>query len=218
VANGINEEENVMNAHRNIRPRLPFLVMSLFVFTLSGCMGKTIERGPTLVTEYQRERVCVIVVGEFQSEKLSAEHREELYREIVKVLKEQNAFVQVLHKVPLDGKDELILLLNGEIVEYEEWRNFVQRQMGFGVGASGLTATFNLSTPEDQRIVAFSLKRTSVSMEDPTRDIGEDIAVTVSKWKRGEPLIEESPEEEHPSETPFNDPTWEQHISGETDE
>jgi hypothetical protein len=181
-------------------------------------MGKTIKRSPTLVTEYQRERVCIIVVGELQSEKLSAEHREELHHEIVNVLKEENAFAQVLHKDPLDEKDELILLLTGEIVEYEEWRNFVQRQMGFGTGASGLRATFNLSTSEGRQIGAFSSQRTFVSMEDPIKDIGEDIAVTVSNWKRGEPLIEDAAEEEHPSEGPFNDPTWEQHISGETDE
>ncbi len=207
-----------MNAHWNIRPKLPLLVMSLFVFTLSGFAGKTIEAGPTLMSEHQPDRASMIVVGEFQSEKLSAEQREKLYHEILKVLKEENAFAQVLHKVPLNGKDGHIVLLEGEIVEYEEWRNFVQRQMGFGTGASGLTATFNLSTPERQRIVAFSSQRTFVSMEDPIEDIGEDIAVTVSKWKRGESLIEEGREEEHPSEAPFNDPYWDLHISMETDE
>ena len=207
-----------MNAHWNIRQKLPFLVMSLFIFMLSGCTGKTIGSGPTFMAEYEPDPASIIVVGEFQSEKLSEEQRGKVFQEIMKVLKEQNAFAQVLHKVPLNGKDGHIVLLEGEIVEYEEWRNYVQRQMGFGTGASGLTATFNLSTPEGQRIGAFSSQRTFVSMEDPIKDIGEDIAVTVSKWKRGEPLMEEVADQEHPSETPFNDPYWDLHISMETDE
>ncbi len=203
-----------MNAHRIMRPKLPFLVISLFVFTLYGCTGKTITAGPILMPEYQPELASVIVVGEFQSEKLSEEQREGLSDQIMKFLKKENAYTLVLHKVPLEGKDEHIVLLDGEIVEYEEGSKFLQWFIGFGAGASELTAKFHLSTPEGQRIVAFSSERTYagglgiggasfLSMQSLIEDIGEDIAVTVSEWKRGEPVGKTESVDEKASEAEY---------------
>ena len=229
-----------MNAHRNMRSKLPWLVISLCVFTVIGWSAKTVIARPILMTEYQPDRASIIVVGEFQSQKLSEEQREKLSRELIKVLKEQNAFAQVLHKISLKDvqvlhevslkeKNEHIVFLDGEIGEYEERSKFAQLVMGFSPGASGLRTTFILFTPEGQRLVAFRSQRTYEegiknngaslgSRRDLVEDMGREIALAVSKWKRGEPWMEKGSERGHPSEAPFDAPGLEQHFTGDDDE
>ncbi len=197
-----------MNGYKTLSITLSALALTLLVLTFSGCTFRTVKAGPTLLAEYKPEMASTIVVGDFQSKKLSEEQRQVLRREIAKSLKEEAAFAQVLNNVPLEGKKERTVLLDGEIVEYEEGSRFLQWFIGLGAGASEITASFNLSTLEGQRIVAFTVEEdyaggagiggvSYLSMEDLLEKIGADVAVTVSRWKRGEPVGEtESREDE----------------------
>ncbi len=196
-----------MDAYRKLQPRVPFLVLSLIFFTLSGCAFRAIKAGPTLVADYQPEVVSTIVVGEFQSNRLSEDQRQKLVREIMKVLNEEAAFSQVLDEMPLEGRNERIILLDGQVRKFKEGDKLLQWFIGFGVGASKLTAAFDLSTVGGQKIATYTAKRTYaggagiggisfVSMEGLIERIGKDIAVTVSKWRRGEPVGETESGEE----------------------
>lgn len=196
-----------MVPYQKFQPTRGFLFLSVIAFVLSGCAFSTIQASPGVLVDYSPQRVSTLTIGQFKSDKLSEEQRQKLVQEINGQLKEQAAFGQVVDKVPVEAQEDQTVILDGEIVEYSEGKKALQWLVGFGAGSAKLSIAFHVSTFDGRQIAAFSAKRTYagglgiggvsfVGMEGLIERVAKDVATTISKWKRGEPIGEEASQPE----------------------
>lgn len=195
-----------MGSHLILRAGLAISSLSILVLSFSGCAFSTVTAGPRLMPDYRPEAASTVVIGQFKTKKLSEEQRHKLVQEIMGELKKEAAFTQVLDNVPVGGNDDQTVLLDGNVVNYDEGNKALQFLIGLGAGASKLLVTFHVSTMDGQRIAAFSAERSYagglgiggasfVSTDGLLERVAKDIALTVAKWKRGELQLDKGSKE-----------------------
>lgn len=162
-----------------------------------GCTFSTVGQVGTF--ERPQEQFKALAIGKFIGDKLSPEMERKFAGKIRGHLMEKEGFDLVTTEGEVGLAITPVVILSGTITDFDEGSSGLRWFIGFGAGQSRFGGVFEIRDAQGKVLTKFTSSRSYagglgiggvsfLSMEDLVDRVAGDVAETVIKWRKGEPI------------------------------